>query len=86
VETLFIAGGFGFNLNLESSAGIGLIPEALKPKVSLIGNSALGGAVKYLLDPDQVEGLRHIILQAREFKLQEDSYFNENFINNMDFE
>jgi uncharacterized 2Fe-2S/4Fe-4S cluster protein (DUF4445 family) len=85
IKTLYIAGGFGFNLNIESGAGIGLIPEALRPRVSLIGNSALGGAVKYLLNPDNEEYLRQIADQAEEFNLPEDKYFNKNFISNIDF-
>jgi uncharacterized 2Fe-2S/4Fe-4S cluster protein (DUF4445 family) len=86
IKTLYIAGGFGFNLNLESGAGIGLIPEALRPKVSLIGNSALGGAVKFLLNPDHEKTLRHIIKQSEEFRLPEDKYFNEYFIENIGFD
>jgi uncharacterized 2Fe-2S/4Fe-4S cluster protein (DUF4445 family) len=86
IKTLYLAGGFGFNLNLESAAGIGLIPEALRPKVSLIGNSALGGTVKYLLNPDHEKTLRQIAGQAEEFSLPRDKYFNTCFIENMEFD
>jgi uncharacterized 2Fe-2S/4Fe-4S cluster protein (DUF4445 family) len=82
IKTLYIAGGFGFNLNPESGAGIGLIPEALRPKVSLIGNSALGGTIKYLLNPDYEKTLVQIAGQSEEFSLPADKYFNRNFINN----
>jgi uncharacterized 2Fe-2S/4Fe-4S cluster protein (DUF4445 family) len=86
IKTLYIAGGFGFNLNLESGAGIGLIPKELLPRVSLIGNSALGGAVKYLLDPESKETMYRITEAAEEFSLPEDKFFNNNFINNVNFE
>jgi uncharacterized 2Fe-2S/4Fe-4S cluster protein (DUF4445 family) len=86
IQTLYIAGGFGFNLNMESAAGIGLIPQALLPKVSLIGNSALGGVVKYLLNTDSDEILRLIIEQSEEFSLPEDKYFTNNFIENVNFD
>ncbi|GHV36385.1 hypothetical protein AGMMS49546_01580 [Spirochaetia bacterium] len=86
IQKLYIAGGFGFNLNLESCAGIGLIPAALKPKVSLIGNSALGGAIRYLLNAGTEKDLLQIKEQAEEYSLPTDSYFNENFITNIDFE
>jgi uncharacterized 2Fe-2S/4Fe-4S cluster protein (DUF4445 family) len=82
IKTLYIAGGFGFNLNPESGAGIGLIPEALRPKVSLIGNSALGGTIKYLLNPDYEKTLVQIAGQSEEFSLPADKYFNKNFITN----
>ncbi|MDR2079297.1 MAG: ATP-binding protein, partial [Treponema sp.] len=82
IQTLYIAGGFGFNLNPESGAGIGLIPEALRSKVSLIGNSALGGTIKYLLNPDYEKTLAQIAGQSEEFSLPSDKYFNNNFIKN----
>jgi uncharacterized 2Fe-2S/4Fe-4S cluster protein (DUF4445 family) len=86
VKTLYIAGGFGFNMNFESGAGIGLIPQELKSRVSLIGNSALGGAVKYLLDRDAGEEIEKIIGLSREYSLPEDRYFNQIFIENVEFE
>jgi uncharacterized 2Fe-2S/4Fe-4S cluster protein (DUF4445 family) len=82
IQTVYVVGGFGFNLNMESAAGIGIIPEALLPKVSLIGNSALGGAVKYIINPDSDEVLRWIIEQ---YSLPEDKYFNACFISNVNF-
>jgi uncharacterized 2Fe-2S/4Fe-4S cluster protein (DUF4445 family) len=86
LQALYIAGGFGFNLNLESGAGIGLIPKELLPRVSLIGNSALGGTVKYLLNPDYGEELYRITEEADEFSLPSDKYFNSHFITNVDFD
>jgi uncharacterized 2Fe-2S/4Fe-4S cluster protein (DUF4445 family) len=86
VKTLYIAGGFGFNMNFESGAGIGLIPPELKSRVSLAGNSALGGTVKYLLDRDAGEKIEAIIELSQEYSLPEDRYFNQIFIENVEFE
>jgi uncharacterized 2Fe-2S/4Fe-4S cluster protein (DUF4445 family) len=86
IKTLYLAGGFGFNLNIESGVGIGLIPEALGPKISLIGNSALGGAVKLLLNPDNAKKLYQLIGQSEEFSLPQDKYFTQSFIDNIKFE
>lgn len=86
LDTLYLAGGFGFNLNLESAAGIGLIPYELVPKIRLVGNSALGGTVKYLLNSDYEDALNQIIENAEEFSLPTDPYFNTHFITNVDFE
>jgi uncharacterized 2Fe-2S/4Fe-4S cluster protein (DUF4445 family) len=85
IQTLYIAGGFGFNLDMESAAGIGLIPPALLPKVSLIGNSALGGAVRFLLNADGDAVLDRIIKQSEEFSLPTDKYFSQHFIDNINF-
>ncbi|MDR1127916.1 MAG: ASKHA domain-containing protein [Treponema sp.] len=86
VKTLYIAGGFGFNMNFESGAGIGLIPQELKSRVSLIGNSSLGGTVKYLLDSGAGEKIEEIVGLSQEYSLPEDRYFNEIFIENVEFE
>jgi uncharacterized 2Fe-2S/4Fe-4S cluster protein (DUF4445 family) len=85
IATLYIAGGFGFNLNMESAAGIGLIPRELLPKVCLLGNSALGGAVKFLQHGEHGETLYQIVRQAEEFSLPKDRYFNQYFIDNINF-
>jgi uncharacterized 2Fe-2S/4Fe-4S cluster protein (DUF4445 family) len=85
LDRLYIAGGFGFSLNLESAAGIGLLPKALLPRVSLVGNSSLGGAVQFLLNPGSENTLAEIARQAAEFSLPDDDFFNEQFIENINF-
>jgi uncharacterized 2Fe-2S/4Fe-4S cluster protein (DUF4445 family) len=85
VKTLYIAGGFGHNLDFTSGAGIGLIPEALAPKVALIGNSSLGGTVKYLLDSDSEAALDRILEISEEFNLAADKFFQKTFIENINF-
>lgn len=52
ITELFIAGGFGSYLNLESAGKIGLIPQSLVKKVTVTGNSALSGAAMMLLNSD----------------------------------
>ena len=49
VDTLYIAGGFGSHLNVESAAAIGLLPPALTGRTHIIGNAALSGAVSVIL-------------------------------------
>lgn len=86
IKALHIAGGFGYNLDFESGAGIGLIPKVLAPKVTLKGNSALGGVVKYLLDSDSETALRRILDISEEFNLAADPFFQDAFIENLDFD
>jgi uncharacterized 2Fe-2S/4Fe-4S cluster protein (DUF4445 family) len=66
--------------------GIGLIPAELHSKVQLIGNSALGGAVRYLTDRQSEETINDIVSMAGEYSLPEDSYFNEMFVENIGFD
>lgn len=50
VGALYIAGGFGSFLSVDSAARVGLFPAALAPRVQVVGNAALGGASMLLLD------------------------------------
>jgi uncharacterized 2Fe-2S/4Fe-4S cluster protein (DUF4445 family) len=86
IKTLYVAGGFGYNLNFNSGVGIGLIPKELHSKIRLIGNSSLGGAVRYLMDRHSEESINTIVGMAGEYSLPEDSYFNEMFVENITFD
>jgi uncharacterized 2Fe-2S/4Fe-4S cluster protein (DUF4445 family) len=83
VKTLYVAGGFGHNIDYESAIGIGLLPRTLRDRVRLIGNSALGGAVRCLLDSQSAGELDRIIASSTEYNLSGDRYFNEIFVDNL---
>jgi uncharacterized 2Fe-2S/4Fe-4S cluster protein (DUF4445 family) len=86
IKTLYIAGGFGFNLNFNSGVGIGLIPGELHGKIKLIGNSSLGGATRYLTDRHGEESINAILGMAGEYSLPRDARFNEMFLDNIGFD
>lgn len=50
IQTLYIAGGFGSYLNMQSAAKIGLLPAELAKTVNIVGNAALSGASMLLLN------------------------------------
>jgi uncharacterized 2Fe-2S/4Fe-4S cluster protein (DUF4445 family) len=49
VKKVFIAGGFGTSLDIESAIKIGLLPDLERKRFNFIGNSALAGARQMLL-------------------------------------
>lgn len=85
IDTVFLAGGFGYHMNVENAAAIGLIPEELKRKVKCVGNSSLGGAVMYLLDKKSAKNLKSILENINYIDIASNSGFNDLFINNMLF-
>ena len=85
LSALYIAGGFGYNIDYESAIGIGLIPEETRNKIRLAGNSALGGVTSYLADPGLKGALDDIIAVAKEFSLSESEEFYDKFISYMSF-
>lgn len=85
VEALYIAGGFGSHLNVESAARIGLIPAELAPRVKVIGNAALAGAAQLLLDRGNWARVRAIARSARHVNLGGNPSFNEHYMDQMFF-
>ncbi len=48
IETCYLAGGFGTQIDIKKASGIGLLPEKLKEKTISAGNTSLSGATEYL--------------------------------------
>ncbi len=53
VKTLYIAGGFGSYISLDSAAKVGIFPASLRRSAKVIGNAALAGAIMILLGADK---------------------------------
>jgi len=49
IDLLQVAGGFGSEINIDNSVGIGLLPDIDRNKISFVGNSSLHGARSCLL-------------------------------------
>ena len=85
VKRLYIAGGFGKNLNVEKCCGIGLIPSELKDKCVLSGNTSLSGTVKYATGEITNEMIRDVKARTRTVNFAGLGSFRQKFIENMDF-
>ena len=86
IDTVYLAGGFGSNINIDNAAAIGLIPQELANKVKTVGNSSLGGAVQYLLHQQNKEKIASLVTIATFMDLSSNAAFNDLFIENMLFE
>ncbi len=60
INNLYISGGFGFNMSLRDSAYLGIIPEKLISKASVMGNTSLFGAEKLVFNLDSFNLLSDI--------------------------
>lgn len=86
IDKVYLAGGFGYKINLEKAIGIGLLPEELHDKIIAVGNSSLGGTVTYLTENDAKERMEHIIKISEEVALSTDKDFNRFYTEYMFFE
>jgi uncharacterized 2Fe-2S/4Fe-4S cluster protein (DUF4445 family) len=78
IDSIYIAGGFGQHLNIESAVRIGLLPDIERKKFHYMGNSSLLGAYLILLSEknkdlsnDTAEKMTYIELNT------EPGYMNE---------
>ncbi len=86
VDSLYLAGGFGYRMDIHSAVTIGLIPQELQGKIVSVGNSALGGCVFGLLNEAVLADMKDICQKAHEVSLSTDPKFNEYFMKYMYFE
>lgn len=98
IDTVYLAGGFGWQINLEKAVRTGLIPKELKDKIVTVGNSALRGAFLYGISEINKSGqnpkvtMRQVANEcykitqiAEEMNLAEDSFFQNQYIEEMNF-
>ena len=97
IEKVYLAGGFGYYLNVESATNIGLIPKELKDKVVAVGNSSLQGAFQYgknyieserdhssVKVQKKSEELERIIKSCENINLAKEPEFQDLYIKSMD--
>lgn len=85
ISQFYVCGGFGAHLNLESASAIGLIPEAFVEKTKVLGNAALSGAVKLLLNCNDRKTAETLAENSFHLNLGGNPKFNENYIEHMLF-
>ena len=86
INVLYLAGGFGNYLDINSAAHIGLIPAELAAKTQVIGNAALQGAVNTLTDADHSEKQLLADIPVDVLDLGADPDFMDNYVDNMSFD
>lgn len=85
IQTLYVAGGFGNRISLESAIGVGLFNAQTVQNAKFIGNAALGGACMLLLDDENIKKAEHIARTATHIDLAGTDDFYARFINSIDF-
>lgn len=89
VDTVYLAGGFGYHINVAKAVGIGLLPESFADKIKIIGNGSLLGALlcgKQEAKNTCVAMIDRIREVSSEVGLAMDADFNELYMKYMFFE
>jgi len=87
-KTLYLAGGFGQNIDIESAFRTGLIPRSFEGRIRFAGNTSLGGCIDACFEGEAAGPLPSldIISAAREINLGSHKNFNDKFMETMLFD
>jgi uncharacterized 2Fe-2S/4Fe-4S cluster protein (DUF4445 family) len=85
LDEVYIAGAFGYYLDIDKAIRTDLLPEALKDKVRMVGNTSLSGAIYALTDSEAMEKIEHIISSSKEIHLSNTDEFRDLFIKYISF-
>lgn len=84
-ECIFLAGGFGAELDIDAANVIGLIPKGINNGVLSKGNTSLLGLQKFLTDEKAEMRVKDIVKLSEEILLAEEGNFEEKYILFMQF-
>lgn len=85
LSEIFLAGGFGCGLNIDSAVKIGMLPRTPGAGKTMLGNAALSGAATLLLHPERRESAKALARTARLVDLGGNPKFSDRFIEAMMF-
>ena len=85
IRHIYIAGGFGYELNYEKAAAIGLFPKEFLGKMTAVGNSALKGAAMLAADGRMMARAEKIAALAAETSLAAEPVFQQKYMEAMYF-
>ena len=85
IHALYLAGGFGNYMNIESAVNIGLLPGEIKDRTVAVGNSAGAGAIQALRSIDFEKRIKTILSISEYIELSNSDDFNLEYALNMNF-
>jgi uncharacterized 2Fe-2S/4Fe-4S cluster protein (DUF4445 family) len=80
IKKIFIAGGFGTSLDVNSAIAIGLLPDMERSRFLFIGNSALAGAREVLLSSEATKTAEDIARKTTYFELSVDPAYMDEYM------
>ncbi len=86
ISTIYLAGGFGSYLDINSCVKIGLLPKNAAEKTVVIGNAAGAGASMLLMSRECVEESKKIAEKSETVDLATNSVFFDNYVKYMLFD
>ncbi len=84
---VYLAGNFGFHLELDGAFRLGLLPEIPKEQIHIVGNSALKGASLLLFEPELLQKTANsLVCRSTYYDFANVPDFQNHFIKALSFE
>lgn len=83
VKTLYLAGGFGFHMDIDNVIRCGLLPGFRPEQISLVGNTSLAGAYLALLDSSVLDEMKQISASVETIELNLEPAFESCYIDQL---
>ncbi len=85
IAEVYVAGGFGFHLNLENAIYLGMFPKEFEGKLSTKGNTSLYGAHRAAVEGTFVAEIEELKSKLTYVDLSNKKEFNELYVNSLQF-
>ena len=85
LDKIYVAGGFGYKLDIKKAVGIGLFPKECLSKIETVGNSSLAGAIQYVTQRERMKEIDEFMRGISVIQLADSDFFHEKYLENMNF-
>lgn len=85
VDTVLIAGSFGYHLRAKSLLNIGLLPKEFEGKIDFIGNTSKSGGEAFLLNKTFREKMNSVVNEVEVVELANYKNFDKVFVECLNF-
>jgi uncharacterized 2Fe-2S/4Fe-4S cluster protein (DUF4445 family) len=83
IKRLYLAGGFGMHVDLQSAIGCGLLPGFTLDQIELVGNTSLAGAYMAMMDRDLLTVMSAEAVKIDVLELNLESSFEDHYIDQL---
>ena len=83
VSTVYLAGGFGFHMHIDSLLGCGMLPDFRPAQIELVGNTSLAGAYLTLVDSSALREIRQLSHRMTIVELNLEPHFESIYIDQL---
>ena len=87
LDSVYLAGGFAYYMNVKKAVGIGMLPKEIEKKVQIVGNTSLHGAEFFAMEDGPGSDIRdryaRAASMAEEILLADQEQFQKLYIEHM---